>query len=297
MKIRKDHVAAITGAASGMGLSLALALAEHGVHVALADGDGPALEEARLAVEGLGVRAMAAVVAVADRVAVMAWADATTQADGAVRLIFNNAGVVTGALASTMTDGHLDWTLGINLRRVIHRTQAFLPHLQRAGEGHVVSTSSVFELIGVSVVNPHTTSKFGVCAFTECLAMELAIEGAPIGVTSVHPGGIKTGTSRTSRIAPDLVGAYMDNADRGRRNSENPSWLPPTKRLGSSYGALNATGCGSSSGPTRRSSTGCSGCSRAAIRPSCAAVRCGNSRNETADPWARRSSSSRSLVL
>lgn len=220
MKIRKDHVAAITGAASGMGRSLALALAGRGVHVALADVNGPGLEETRAAAEALGVRATAAVVDVADRAAVMAWADAAAEAHGAVHLIFNNAGVATGALASTMTDEYLDWTLGINLRGVIHGTQAFLPHLRRAGEGHVVNTSSIFGLIGVPAVTPYNISKFGVRAFTECLAMELAIEGAPIGVTSVHPGGIKTAIARTSRIAPDLVGTYMDDADRGRRNFE-----------------------------------------------------------------------------
>jgi NADP-dependent 3-hydroxy acid dehydrogenase YdfG len=68
---------------------------------------------------------------------------------GAVHLIVNNAGVALRATLSEATYEELEWLFGIDFWGVVHRTKAFLPHLRRAGEGHVVNVSSVFGLIAV----------------------------------------------------------------------------------------------------------------------------------------------------
>lgn len=229
MKFSKGHVVAVTGAASGMGREMALQLAARGVGVAISDVATEGLEDTRRQIVEAGGRAEATRVDVADRAAVSAWADATAATFGVVHGIINNAGVGTGALAATVSDEDLDWTLGINLRGVIHGTQAFLPHLRRAGEGHIVNVSSVFGLVGIPAVTPYNVSKFAVRGYTECLAIELAVEGAPIQVTSVHPGGIRTNIARAARMAPDLVGTYMPNHDHGRRGFEKMLATPPEK--------------------------------------------------------------------
>ena len=99
-----------------------------------------------------------------------------------------------------MTLDELDWLMGINFRGVVHGTKAFLPHLTRAGAGHIVNISSLFGLIGFPGQGAYNAAKFAVRGFSECLAMELAIEKSPIGVTCVHPGGIRTAIARNARI-------------------------------------------------------------------------------------------------
>jgi short-subunit dehydrogenase len=117
-----------------------------------------------------------------------------------VNLIANNAGVALGATIRNMTLDELDWLMGINFRGVVHGTKAFLPHLTRAGAGHIVNISSLFGLIGFPGQGAYNAAKFAVRGFSECLAMELAIEKSPIGVTCVHPGGIRTAIARNARI-------------------------------------------------------------------------------------------------
>jgi short-subunit dehydrogenase len=89
--------------------------------------------------------------------------------------------------------------MGINFWGVVYGTKAFLPHIKRAGEGAIVNVSSVFGLIAVPAQASYNATKFAVKGFTEALRAELEIEGANIGVTCVHPGGIKTNIARSAR--------------------------------------------------------------------------------------------------
>lgn len=216
----RDRVAAVTGAASGIGRALALELAARGCHVALADVQAEALAEVRAEAEAAGVRATATRVDVTDRAAVEAWAAAVAAEHGAVHLIFNNAGVAAGATAAGMRDEDFDWVMGINVRGVVHGTQAFLPYLRQAPAAHVINISSVFGLIGVPAVTPYNVSKFAVRGYTECLATELVYERSHIGVSCVHPGGIKTAIARTARMADELEQGYIENAADARRRFE-----------------------------------------------------------------------------
>jgi len=107
------------------------------------------------------------------------------------------------ALGSTIEDTRyedFEWLMNINFWGVVHGTKAFLPHLKAAGDGHIVNISSVFGLIGVPTQGAYNAAKFAVKGFTEALRQELEIEGLPIGVTSVHPGGIKTNIARNARV-------------------------------------------------------------------------------------------------
>jgi NAD(P)-dependent dehydrogenase (short-subunit alcohol dehydrogenase family) len=228
MKDFKGKVAAITGASSGIGRELALQLVAAGAEVALSDVADEGLAEtvarcrALAQTKGRG-KVSHARVDVAEREAVHAWADAVAHDHGRVHMIFNNAGV---ALASTLEGASYDdfeWIMNINFWGVVHGTKAFLPHLRQAGEGHIINTSSVFGLISVPGNGTYNATKFAVRGYTEALRQELELAGAPIGVTCVHPGGIKTNIARAARLDPsirDIIGGGAGSEARGVANFE-----------------------------------------------------------------------------
>jgi short-subunit dehydrogenase len=133
MKEFKDKVAAITGAASGMGRTLALELARRGCPLALSDVNEAGLAETAQMAPKLWVKVTTAKVDVADREAVNAWADQVVADHGKVNLIFNSAGVALGAFLDTVKPADFEWFMGINFWGVVWGTQAFLPYLKRAG--------------------------------------------------------------------------------------------------------------------------------------------------------------------
>jgi butyryl-CoA dehydrogenase len=139
---------------------------------------------------------------VADRAAVHAWAGRVVAEHGRANLVINNAGVGLGATIADMSYADLEWLFGVNFWGVVHGTKAFLPHLKAAGEGHVVNVSSVFGLIAVPGQAAYNAAKFAVRGFTECLRMELELEGARVSATCVHPGGIRTNIARSARVVP-----------------------------------------------------------------------------------------------
>jgi len=213
MKDFNDKVAAITGAASGMGRALAVELARRGCHVALSDIDPAGLEgTAGLAAKANpAVRITSARVDVANRAAVFAWADQAGADHGRVNLIFNNAGVALSTLLEKVRPEDFEWIMGINFWGVVWGTQAFLPHLRASGDGHVINTSSLFGLMSVPLSGCYNASKFAVRGYTEALRMELELVKAPVSATCVHPGGVRTEIARSARM--DASGAAVTGVD------------------------------------------------------------------------------------
>lgn len=201
MRDLRGRVAAITGSASGIGRALAVELAARGCLLELADRDDRGLRETAATIHGAGGDAAVTRVDVAARADVERWASEVLDRRGRVNLLVNNAGV---ALFGTLREASLDeieWLLSINLHGVIACTKSFLPLLERSGEGHVVNVSSVFGIVAVPGQGAYNASKFGVRGFSECLRMELELDGIPVSVTTVHPGGIRTGIARAARVA------------------------------------------------------------------------------------------------
>ena len=199
MKSLKGKVAVITGAGSGIGQATAEALAKQGCELAISDINERGLAETRARCESHGVRVSSARVDVADRAAMYAWADNVVADHGRVNIVINNAGVALGATIEDMSYEDLEWLMGINFWGVVYGTKAFLPHIKKTGDGHVVNISSVFGLIAVPTQSAYNAAKFAVRGFTECLREEMDMEDCGIGVTCVHPGGIKTNIARASR--------------------------------------------------------------------------------------------------
>ena len=200
MKDFKGRVAAITGAGSGIGRALANDLARRGAHLALSDIDDTGLAETVSQCEGFGVKITSQHLDVADRAAVYAWADQVVADHGEVNLVVNNAGVALGATIESMSYEDFEWLMNINFWGVVYGTKAFLPYLKASGEGHIVNLSSVFGLISVPSQSAYNAAKFAVRGFTDTLRMELEIEGAPVSVTTIHPGGIKTNIAKNARM-------------------------------------------------------------------------------------------------
>ena len=202
MKTFNNKVAAITGAASGMGRTLALALARRGCNLALSDvNESELVKTAELAGKH-NVRVTISKLDVANRDAVYAWADQVVRDHGKVNLIFNNAGVALTTTLEHVKISDFEWIMGINFWGVVYGTQAFLPHLKASGDGHIINTSSLFGLMAVPTQGTYNASKFAVRGYTEALRMELEMEGACVSATCVHPGGIATNIAMAGKVDP-----------------------------------------------------------------------------------------------
>ncbi len=221
-------VAAITGAGSGIGRALAVDLASRGVDLALSDIDETGLFETVSRCEGAGVKVSSQRLDVANRDAIYAWADQVVADHGQVNLIFNNAGVALGATVEAMSGEDFQWLMDINFWGVVHGTQAFLPHLKAAGEGHVVNISSVFGLISIPSQAAYNAAKFGVRGFTDALRMELDMADSGVSSTTVHPGGIKTNIARNARMDPSVI-AIAGDPEKARRDFDKAFITTPER--------------------------------------------------------------------
>jgi NAD(P)-dependent dehydrogenase (short-subunit alcohol dehydrogenase family) len=217
MKYR-DRVAVVTGAGSGIGRALTLALTRDGAHVAASDVDPRGLAETQAACSPGEVTAYQ--VDVADRDAVLAYADAVRRDLGPASMVFNNAGVDLFASVADTSWADLDWLIGINVGGVINGTKAFLPQLIDSGSetrhACLVNISSAFGLIAVPFQGAYSTSKFAVRGLTEALRQEMIIERRPVTVHCVHPGVVRTNFMANMRTAdtedPEMATKLFERA-------------------------------------------------------------------------------------
>ncbi|ORI17943.1 acetoin dehydrogenase [Rhodococcus sp. 1163] len=204
MRSFDNKVAVVTGAGSGIGRALALDLAHRGARLALSDIDGEALTETVVLCEKIGARTVSYQLDVSDRAAMYFHADAVISEFGRVNLVVNNAGVALGADVLDMTWDDFEWVMNIDFWGVVNGSKAFLPALIESGEGHLVNVSSVFGLMGIPGQSAYNSAKFAVRGFTEALRQEMKVARHPVGVSCVHPGGIKTNIVANARGMADL---------------------------------------------------------------------------------------------
>lgn len=195
----------VTGAASGIGEATARSFAAAGARVIACDVSADRLAAVAAS---LGDRLeRSAVVDVADREAMRAFAAEVHRDHAAVDVVVNNAGVaVSGGLLDTSL-ADWDWLIGVNLWGVVHGLHFFVPPMVARGRGgHVVNIASVFGLYGPPGVAAYVASKFAVRGLSQSIRTELAPHG--IGVTAVCPGMIAT------RIVEDSRSQRTDTARR-----------------------------------------------------------------------------------
>ncbi len=202
MKTLDDKVVVITGAGSGIGRALALHVARLGGLLAISDVDEAGLAETVELVKAAGAKEVRSDhLDVADRAAFTAYAAAVAEHFGRVNVVVNNAGVALAGDFADLDYSDMDWIVGINFWGVVHGTKELLPHLIASGDGHVVNISSLFGLISMPGQSAYNATKYAVRGLTEALREEMLIAGHPVGVTAVHPGGIKTAIARNARVS------------------------------------------------------------------------------------------------
>ena len=190
-------VAAITGAGSGMGRALAIALANRGCHLAISDISHDALTATEKLLEPSNINVTTHVLDVSDRGQVEAFAADVVAQHDKVNLVFNNAGVSVTDSVQHMSYDNFEWLMNINFWGVVYGSKAFLPYFESVDEAHIVNTSSIFGVIAVPTQSAYNASKFAVRGFTYSMRQELL--NTHIGVSCVQPGGVKTNIVKSSR--------------------------------------------------------------------------------------------------
>src|SRR6516162_5595020 len=197
-------VAAVTGAGSGIGQALAVELARSGAKVAISDVDTEGLAQTEERLRAIGAPVKADRLNVTEREAFLAYADEVAEHFGKVNQIYNNAGIAFTGDVEVSQFKDIERVMDVDFWGVVNGTKAFLPHLIASGDGHVINVSSVFGLFSVPGQAAYNSAKFAVRGFTEALRQEMVLAGHPVGVTTVHPGGIKTAIARNATAAEGL---------------------------------------------------------------------------------------------
>jgi short-subunit dehydrogenase len=218
--------AVVTGAASGIGAALAAQLAARGSNLVLVDRDKERLDavaaDVRRAHPQLAVDTY--VVDLSDDAATAEAAEALAAAHPGTTLLVNNAGVALGGRFDQVTLEEFDWVMAVNFRSVVRLTHAFLPALKAHPGAHLVNVSSVFGIFAPAGQAAYSASKFAVRGFSEAVRHELAENG--VGVTVVHPGGIKTRIAESARTGS---GVSVEEYEQGRKQFAKLLTMPPEK--------------------------------------------------------------------
>ena len=236
-------VAVVTGAGSGIGRALAVAFAAEGMNVAIADVETGALDAVTAELRANGTTVLARTVDVSVAADVEQFATAVDVELGGADVLCNNAGVFAGGQMWDRPLADFEWVMGVNFYGILHGIRAFLPGMIERGQpGHIVNTMSAAGLFPSAFSSPYTASKFAALGLTECLAAELAAAGAPIGVTALCPGAVKTGIASSERnranpTASDPASAFVDrmlaeNTDRGMPPADVAAMVVDAVRAG-----------------------------------------------------------------
>lgn len=191
-------VAVVTGAGSGIGRAIALALAGEGADLVTADIDNGQMDEVCDEIRGLGRKALAVYTDVSKYDSVQSLFDKTVAEFGRADILVNNAGVhMTGPIDKVTMDDW-KWIMDINLYGVIHGVQVFIPHFIERGSGYIVNTASIAGQVGfLDGSIPYSVTKFGVVGLSEGLAVFLRDKG--VGVTVICPGLVQTNIAKAQR--------------------------------------------------------------------------------------------------
>ena len=230
----ENRTAVITGAASGIGRGIAVALARRGCNLALADVNDAGLSEtARLAqsthsdptnqtAPRSALRISQHHLDVADRRAIAVFPQAVIAAHPGVDILVNNAGVAVGGTFEAVSEEDFEWLFEINFWGVVRMTRAFLPLLRKSDDARVVNLSSIYGLISPPAETAYSASKFAVRGFSNSLRHELA--NSNVGVTVVHPGGVATSIADNARVPKDMP---AEEIARRRALAKKALTMPP----------------------------------------------------------------------
>lgn len=219
MPLLENHIAAVTGAGSGIGRAIAIGYAREGAQVAVLDMNTDGAAETAQQILNAGGKAQGFTLDVRDRDACRVMASRVAGEMGNISILVNNAGINRrNAFAGDPAAVIKDWEdiIAINLNGVFNVTHAFVEQL-RAAKGRIVNIGSIQSFVHVRTPNSaaYTTSKHGVLGFTRALAAELGKDG--VRVNAIGPGLIETPLNAQVRANnPELIKIFMDHTPLGR---------------------------------------------------------------------------------
>lgn len=212
----RGRTAVVTGAASGIGEQLAYDLARRGSDLVLIDRDEAGLETVAGKIRSEGTVEVEAIPAdLSDLDAIGTLAAGIVERHPRIGLLVNNAGIALGGAFEHLTLAEFESVIDVNFRAPVRLVHALLPSLLASPDSHMVNVSSLYGLIAPPGQSAYSASKFALRGFSEVLRSELA---GRVGVTTVHPGGIRTQIARNARVGVNvpmaLVGAQKDAFDK-----------------------------------------------------------------------------------
>ncbi|HLH93666.1 MAG TPA: SDR family oxidoreductase [Xanthobacteraceae bacterium] len=189
MQIIRGRKALVTGAASGIGRAMALALAREGADLFLVDRDEARLHATAREAQKLSVRVLTRVCDLTRPAEVSACVNAILSAWGTLNILINNAGIAYYGPTHDMTAPQWDGIIAVNLLAPIQFVRELLPTLRTEDEAHILNVCSVFGLVPLRKGAAYQTSKFGLVGLSAALRAEY---GREIGVTALCPGFVDT---------------------------------------------------------------------------------------------------------
>jgi short-subunit dehydrogenase len=206
------RTAVLTGAASGIGEQLAHGLAARGSDLVLVDRDALRLDavagQIRSAHPGRTVEALVA--DLGDRAAVLALAERIRARHPELGLLVNNAGIALGGRFDQLDLAQFEQVMAVNFTAPLLLIHHLLPALTPGS--HLVNVSSLYGLIAPPGQSAYSASKFALRGLSEALRSELAESG--VGVTTVHPGGVRTRIAETAEIGAGVPAAEVEPHQR-----------------------------------------------------------------------------------
>ena len=220
MKDLQGKVAVITGGAGGVGSALAARLADRGCHLALVDISEEALTKVvnELSVKNINITSH--VVDITDKAQMSELPAKVLAAHGKVNILVNNAGITYQKPFETHSIEDWEKIIGINWWGLLYGCHYFLDALKDSGEGHIINLSSMSAFVGLPGQTSYCATKAAVKLLSESMWAEM--EKLNIGVTSVHPGAIKTGMIQATLKNSDDLEAAQRNYELAQRIGVTP---------------------------------------------------------------------------
>jgi NAD(P)-dependent dehydrogenase (short-subunit alcohol dehydrogenase family) len=214
----EERVAVVTGAASGIGLAIAQALAGEGARMLMADIDAVTLDAAAATVRAAGAEVASIQLDVRDPAAVERAGYEAMDRFGGLHIAVNNAGIVNGGTSWELPLDAWHAVIDVNLWGVIHGIRGFIPRILETGtEGHVVNVASMASVTALVGIGPYTVAKHGVLGLSDVVRAELRASGFPVGVSVVFPGRIRSGMNPIGTVEPSTVALNVLDAVRRDR--------------------------------------------------------------------------------
>ncbi len=191
----KDRNAFISGAAQGIGKSMAIGMAKEGANVAVADINVEKAEAAAQEIRALGIKSLAIRLDVSRKNEVVSAFETFTEEFGRLDILVNNAGITKDALVLRMKDEDWDVTLDVNLKGTFLCSKEAIKLMAKQQHGRIINISSVVAFIGNPGQANYSASKAGIIGLTKTIAKEYASRG--IRANAVAPGFIQTAMTGT----------------------------------------------------------------------------------------------------